>query len=160
VNFRFFAYSQIPIDIHRRIIIRSRDTMLICEASPPGQILLAIRQFNTREWYDCHETIEELWLGETGEMRNFLQGVLQVAVALHHWRNGNHGGAVSLLASGANYLKRVSDVCLWVDVAALIVDADRARRALEDLGKERMEALEASCIPLIRMKDVTGNESA
>ena len=124
--------------------------MLTCKESPPGQMLLAIRQFNTREWYECHETIEELWLGESGEMRDFLQGTLQISVALLHWRNGNHGGAVSLLASGVNYLKRVSDVCLWVDVPALIADSDRVRAALETLGKERMESLDSMLIPQIK----------
>ncbi|MFZ4859587.1 MAG: DUF309 domain-containing protein [Desulfuromonadaceae bacterium] len=124
--------------------------MLKCEDSPPGQLLLAIRQFNNREWYDCHETIEELWLGETGEMRNFLQGTLQISVALLHWRNGNHGGAVSLLASGVKYLKCVSDVCLWVDVSALIADSERVRISLEELGKERMGSLDSTRIPLIK----------
>ena len=124
--------------------------MLTCAESPPGQLLLAIRQFNSREWYDCHETIEEMWLGETGEMRNFLQGTLQISVAMLHWRNGNHGGAVSLLASGVNYLKRVSDVCLWVDVAALIADSDRVRVALETLGRDRMASMEAALIPQIK----------
>jgi hypothetical protein len=129
--------------------------MLTCEESPPGQILLAIRQFNNREWYDCHETIEELWLGESGEMKDFLQGVLQIAVALHHWRNGNHGGAVSLLVSGSNYLKRVSDVCLWVDVPALTADAEKVRIALEDLGTEGMAELEQSLIPRIQTVSVS-----
>ena len=128
--------------------------MLTCAESPPGQLLLAIRQFNSREWYDCHETIEEMWLGETGEMRNFLQGTLQISVALLHWRNGNHGGAVSLLASGVNYLKRVSDVCLWVDVQALIADSDRVRAALEALGRDRMESLDATLIPRIKTVSV------
>lgn len=124
--------------------------MLRCEESPPGQLLLAIRQFNGREWYECHETIEELWLGETGEMKDFLQGTLQISVALLHWRNGNFGGAVSLLTSGADYLKRVSDVCLWVDVPALIADSERVRAALEELGTERMESLESTLLPQIR----------
>jgi predicted metal-dependent hydrolase len=124
--------------------------MLKCEESPPGQLLLAIRQFNNREWYDCHETIEELWLGETGEMRNFLQGTLQISVALLHWRNGNHGGAVSLLKSGVKYLKCVSDVCLWVDVLALIADSERVRISLEELGTERMASLDSTHIPLIK----------
>ena len=121
-----------------------------CEESPPGQLLLAIRQFNSRDWYNCHETLEDLWLGETGEVRNFLQGALQIAVALHHWRNGNHGGAVSLLESGVKYLSRVSDACLWVDVAALIADADQVRGALVQLGKERMDSLDQALIPLIQ----------
>ena len=124
--------------------------MLTCEQSPPGQLLLAIRQFNNREWYDCHETIEDLWIGEKGEVRDFLQGIIQIAIALHHWRNGNYGGSVSLLAGGVAYLKRVSDVCMWVDVPALIADSDRARAALEELGKERMESLSQLLIPLIK----------
>lgn len=125
--------------------------MLKCEESPPGQLLLAIQQFNRREWYECHETIEELWLGEQGEMKDFLQGSLQIAVALLHLRNGNYGGAVSLLESGVNYLNRVSDICLWVDVAALIADAEKVRSALEELGRENMDSLDQSLIPLIKV---------
>jgi len=124
--------------------------MLLCEQSPPGQFLLAIRQFNNRQWFECHETIEELWISEEGEIRDFLQGTLQIAVALHHWRNGNHGGAVSLLASGVQYLERVAPVCFWVDVTVLIADANRLRAALELLGKESMATLDQSLIPLIR----------
>ncbi|MEI6208388.1 MAG: DUF309 domain-containing protein [Desulfuromonadales bacterium] len=128
--------------------------MRTCDQSPPGQLLLAIRQFNSRDWYECHETIEEMWLGETGEMKDFLQGSLQISVALLHWRNGNHGGAVSLLASGVNYLKRVPDVCLWVDVQSLIADSDSVRVALEELGKDRMDSLESSLIPKIKTVSV------
>ena len=134
--------------------------MRTCDQSPPGQFLLAIRQFNSREWYDCHETIEDLWLGETGEMKDFLQGTLQISVALLHWRNGNHGGAISLLASGVNYLKRVPDVCLWVDVPSLIADSTRVRIALEDLGKDRMELLESTLIPRIKTVSAARHSSA
>ena len=133
--------------------------MLTCDQSPPGQFLLAIRQFNSRDWYDCHETIEDLWLGETGEMKDFLQGTLQISVGLLHWRNGNHGGAVSLLASGVNYLKRVPDVCLWVDVPSLIADSDRVRVALEELGKDHMEMLESTLLPQIKTVSATRHSS-
>lgn len=125
-----------------------------CEEAPPGQLLLAIRQFNAREWHESHETLEDLWVGEVGEMRNFLQGTIQIAIALYHWRNGNYGGAVSLLAGGVGYLKRVSDVCLWVDVVRLINDADRMRVALEELGAGRIEQLDDALIP--RLLTVSG----
>ena len=121
-----------------------------CTDSPPGQLLQAIREFNNQEWFECHETVEDLWIGETGEVRDFFQGLIQVAVALHHWRNGNFGGAVSLLKGGAGYLRRVSGACQWVDVAALIADADRIRAALEELGVVRMADLDAELIPLIK----------
>jgi len=125
--------------------------MRFCEDSPPGQLLQAIRQFNIRDWYECHETLEELWVGEEGEVREFYQGILQVAVALHHWRNGNFGGAISLLNGGMTYLGRVSAVCQWVDVADFIASAGRVREALEQLGKENMAALDQALIPVLKV---------
>jgi predicted metal-dependent hydrolase len=121
-----------------------------CSESPPGQLLRAIREFNSREWFECHETMEELWIGEEGVVCDFYQGIIQIAVALHHWQNGNFGGAVSLLKGGAGYLGHVDEVCQWVDVAGLIADADRMRADLEKLGEERMADLEPGLIPLIR----------
>jgi predicted metal-dependent hydrolase len=121
-----------------------------CEDSPPGKLLQGIREFNSSEWFECHETVEDLWIGSEGEVRDFYQGIIQIAVALHHWRNGNFGGAVSLLKGGAGYLGRVAGVCQWIDVAGLIADACRMRAALEELGRERMESLDPSFIPLIK----------
>lgn len=121
-----------------------------CDDSPPGQLLQGIREFNRRDWHECHETVEELWIGESGEVRDFYQGIIQVAIALHHWRNGNFGGAVSLLKGGAGYLRRVSDCCQWVDVAGLIADADALRSALEECGKEQMASVDQTLIPQIR----------
>jgi predicted metal-dependent hydrolase len=126
-----------------------------CNDSPPGQLLQAIREFNGREWFECHETVEDLWIGEEGEIRDFYQGIIQIAVALHHWRNGNFGGAVSLLKGGAVYLGHVSDSCQWVDVAALIADADRMRTALERLGREHMGEINQTLIPRIKTVSVS-----
>jgi hypothetical protein len=120
-----------------------------CEDSPPGQLLQGIREFNNHEWFECHETVEDLWIGSEGETRDFYQGIIQIAVALHHWRNGNFGGAVSLLKGGAGYLRHVADQCLWVDVVKLIADADRLRGELETLGKDCMKTLAPRFIPRI-----------
>lgn len=125
-----------------------------CPDAPPGQLLLGIRQFNRGEWYECHETIEALWLSETGDVRNLYQGIIQIAIALHHWRNGNLGGSLSLLASGNGYLLRVPAVCLWVDVVGLMAQVDRVRLALERLGKERMDELDTELIPRLQTLSV------
>ncbi len=122
----------------------------MCEDSPPGQLLKGIREFNSGEWFECHETVEDLWIGSEGEIKDFYQGIIQIAVALHHWRNGNYGGALSLLKGGAGYLRHVSATCQWVDVERLITDAGRVRDALEALGKERMAELAPALIPTIR----------
>lgn len=121
-----------------------------CNESPPGQLLQGIREFNRGNWFECHETVEDLWIGAVGEVRDFYQGLIQIAVALHHWRNGNFGGAISLLKGGVEYLSRVADRCQWVDVATLIADSNRMLAVLEELGKERMESLDPGFIPRIQ----------
>jgi len=122
-----------------------------CEQSPPGELLRAIDEFNRGDWFDSHETLEDLWAGEVGEMRDFYQGILQVAVALHHWRGGNFKGAVSLLARGSEYLRRVRPVCQGVDVSGFVAAADRMREDLTALGAERMSVLDHSLIPRLRL---------
>lgn len=121
-----------------------------CTDSPSGALLQAFGEFNRAEWFECHETLEELWVGEEGEMRDFYQGVLQVAVALHHWREGNFGGAVRMLEGGTVYLRRVGKTCQQMDVSGLVVAADRMREELVRLGRERMAELEPALIPRMR----------
>jgi len=125
--------------------------MRCCDEFPSRQLMLAIRQFNGKEWFECHETLEDLWIGESGEMRDFYQGVLQVGVALHHWRNGNYRGAVSLFESGTGYLRKVQPICQRVAVAELIQDADKVWSALIELGPSRMAELDPQLIPKIRI---------
>ena len=123
--------------------------MPCCQQNPPEELRRAIAEFNRGDWFECHETLEELWVGSKGELRDFYQGVLQIAVALHHWRNGNFKGALILLASGCDCLNRVSSICLGVDVAGLVADAGELRQALNALGEQRMSELAAELIPKI-----------
>jgi predicted metal-dependent hydrolase len=126
-----------------------------CDESPPGELLQAFGEFNRGDWFECHETLEDLWVGQAGELRDFYQGVLQIAVALHHWRNGNFSGAVHLLESGVRYLRRVSPACQRIDVRQLIAAGDRLREALSLLGPDRMAELDLALIPKLRLVPAT-----
>ncbi|WP_298435762.1 DUF309 domain-containing protein [Geobacter sp.] len=121
-----------------------------CAEYPPEELLRGIGEFNAGEWFGCHETMEELWAGEQREVKYLYQGILQVAVALHHWREGNFRGALFLFGSAERLLGRVEPACQGVDTAALAADAGRLREALERLGEERMETLDPAFIPRIR----------
>lgn len=120
-----------------------------CHDAPSGQVLLGIRQFNNGEWYECHETLELLWISATGDLRNLYQGIIQLAIALHHWRNGNFNGTISLLDGGMEYLSKLPQICLWIDVAELLRQAESVKKQLEFLGKSGMAELDPSCIPKI-----------
>lgn len=127
-----------------------------CREKPSEELLQAIAEFNRGDWFECHETLEELWVGAKGELRDFYQGVLQLAVALHHWRNGNFKGALILLKSGSDCLSRVPPICLGVDAAGLRAGAGELHEALSALGEERMSELASALIPVIRPGNPTG----
>ena len=57
-------------------------------------------EFNAGYYFECHDTLEEAWAGIRGEARDFFQGLIQVSVGLYHWRNGNAGGAATMLERG------------------------------------------------------------
>ena len=121
-----------------------------CVAVPPEELLQAVAEFNRGDWFESHETLEELWVGAKGELRDFYQGMLQLAVAQHHWRNGNFKGALILLNGGADLLSRVAPVCQGVEVEALGADARRLHAELSALGEDRMAELPAPLILKVR----------
>lgn len=65
-----------------------------------------LAHFNTREFFEAHEVWEEVWLTEDEPERTFLQGLIQIAAAFHHYRRGNSEGAESLLAAGIVKISR------------------------------------------------------
>jgi len=85
-------------------------------------------QFNARGFFDAHETWEEIWLAAPEPDKTFLQGIIQVAAAFHHYCRGNAAGTQSLLAAG---LRKISK--FPADYRGLRLDAlcDEARCWLE-----------------------------
>lgn len=121
-----------------------------CTQPPPPQLLQGIREFNAGAYFACHETLEDIWIGERRAIRGFYRGILQVAAALLHLERGNYRGAVTLLGKGGGNLKPFTPRCQQVDVAGLLRDAARLREALEILGPERFRELDRGLIPHVR----------
>lgn len=66
--------------------------------------LKGIEYFNECEFFEAHETWEELWTEYRGEGRKFYQGLIQAAVALHHFGNGNLRGAKKVYLTSRGHL--------------------------------------------------------
>lgn len=86
-----------------------------------------------RDYFECHEVMEQLWLEEG---RNPLfQGLLQVAVGLYHHENGNLGGGVKLLTAALKKLEGCAPPeGLGIDLELLIADTRRHLSDLEQCG--------------------------
>lgn len=57
------------------------------------RVLRGLRDIHERRWFEAHEELELAWREAQGERRQFLQGLIQGAVALEHLRRGNPRGA-------------------------------------------------------------------
>ncbi len=79
--------------------------------------LAGILFFNERDFFEAHEVWEELWNESHGVERRFYQGLIQAAVSLFHFGNGNLGGAVKQYRSSYNYMKDCGSPFLGLDVA-------------------------------------------
>lgn len=67
--------------------------------------LLYLYYFNTkRDYYECHDVLEELWLDSQRDL--FLQGLIQVAVGLYHFKWKNRKGSILLFEGALPKLER------------------------------------------------------
>jgi len=72
-------------------------------------------------FFEVHEVLEEVWKTAAGDVRQALQGVIQIAVAYHHLAHGNLRGARSLLHEGRERLTKAAPAALpALDLAALV----------------------------------------
>lgn len=102
-------------------LISKGESRRTCRCDDPAPALLrrGVAQFNRGEYWDCHETLEELWRGEPDAVRYLYQGILLAAVGLLHRQRGNRRGATSKLRAGLARLEPYSPACMGLDIAAL-----------------------------------------
>ncbi len=91
-----------------------------------------IGQFNRGQFFEAHETWEEIWLAAQEPERTFLQGMIQVAAAFHHYFRGNRAGAKSLLEAGLKKLGSFQPVHRGIQLDLLCASAGEWIRDLSE----------------------------
>ncbi len=77
--------------------------------------LAGIVLFNRGDFFEAHEVWESIWLETSAPERRFYQGLIQAAVALCHFGNGNLRGAAKLYHSSRAYMERFASPYLGLD---------------------------------------------
>lgn len=93
-----------------------------------------IGQFNRGQFFEAHETWEEIWLAAPEPERTFLQGIIQLAAAFHHLQRGNRTGALSLLEAGLKKLDPFQPIHRGIQLDLLCASA---REWVRDLSEGR-----------------------
>jgi uncharacterized protein len=110
--------------------------MRAMDSSIPGEFWDAIEQFNSRQFYACHDTLEALWMEAPEPDRKFYQGVLQIAVACYHLSNQNVRGAVMLLGEGISRLSTYPNHYSGIQVFDLLAESTELLKSLQRLAFE------------------------
>ena len=84
------------------------------------RFLQGVAFFNECEFFEAHDAWEELWADYSGPSRRFYQGLIQVAVCLHHFGNGNIRGSKKLYFGCRSYLEEYQPHHHGVDVKGLL----------------------------------------
>ena len=105
---------------------------------------IALKRFNSAQWYPAHDAFEDLWHESNTPERNILQGLLQIAVAQFHLKQGNTNGATILFGEALGRLKRVGVKDLGLDIGRLCNSIEQRLLVLQNQGD-----LENSVTPFI-----------
>ncbi len=106
-----------------------------------------IEEFNRGLFFECHETLEAVWLEEHGEDRLFYQGIIQIAAGYYKLQQGVLIGAIKLWRTGLEKLEPYGAAHLGVDLASLVAPTkDNLVRAE---AAERQGAAVDLCAPQI-----------
>jgi predicted metal-dependent hydrolase len=84
------------------------------------EYLHGIALFNQGKFFDAHEVLEDVWRAAPHEEKKIWQGLIQVAVALHHYSTGNLVGMRSVLVRAMKNLSRHPRNFHGVEVSRLL----------------------------------------
>jgi|SRR4051812_37991297 predicted metal-dependent hydrolase len=91
-----------------------------------------IRLFNQGEFFEAHEALEDVWRAAPAPEKKFLQGLIQVAVALHHFGNGNLAGASSVMRRAFRNISLYPEGLGGIDSAELLRSIAEWQRTLDE----------------------------
>jgi hypothetical protein len=81
--------------------------------------------FNAGLFFEVHELLESDWRRATGDLKTILQGLIQVAVGLHHQAEGNIRGALTRLSAGNEKLLRFRPAAQGIDLEGFCTGVER-----------------------------------
>ena len=96
-----------------------------------GGLAAGLACYRNEEFFEAHEHWEDVWNHLQDPERSFLQGLIQVTVAMHHYQRANRAGALSLLERARRRLERCHARFGGIDVATLDANLQAWLRALQ-----------------------------
>jgi uncharacterized protein len=88
---------------------------------------LGLRQIERGDYFEAHETLEDVWRASEPAEKDFFQGLVHVAVAWYQAGRGNRVGCERQLEKAARRLTPFAPEHRGVDVAAFLRSVENAQ---------------------------------
>ena len=92
-----------------------------------------LEYYRSGDYFEAHESWEELWSDFYLEDRRFIQGLIQLSVSFVHLENNNLKGAKSLLNKCKEKFLEFNDTQRGISVRALLFEINQVNNAYERL---------------------------
>lgn len=90
-------------------------------SGPKGPYMAYFHFFNRQQFYEAHDILESLWLGErNGPNNNFYKALIQLAGAFVHLQKGRMKPAIALFKLSASYLEKYPSRHEGLDIAQVL----------------------------------------
>ncbi|HEV2275198.1 MAG TPA: DUF309 domain-containing protein [Acidobacteriaceae bacterium] len=106
-----------------------------------GALAEGLRLYRAGEYFRAHEEWESVWLAAGEPEKRFLQGLIQVTAAFHHWQRQNPRGTSLLLEAALLRIESYPESFGGLSVVALCGGIRASLNALET-GEE------PACVPI------------
>jgi predicted metal-dependent hydrolase len=101
----------------------------VAELDAPA-LARAVQLFDEGRYHEAHEVLDELWEATQGVDADFLKGLIQACIAMHHFQQGNLEGARKLYSGHRRYLGPYLPAHRGIDLEGFLAEMQRALRAV------------------------------
>jgi len=106
--------------------------------------------FNHGLFFEFHELLEEPWSRAQGPEKQFLQGLIQIAVGFYRLQARKVRGCLQLLREGEGKAAPFAPACLGLEVQEFLAGIAACRGAVARLGERAPDEFDWASIPLMR----------
>ncbi len=123
-----------------------------CNETLPPLVVEGLELFNSGEFYEAHEVLEEAWNDESQSIRNLYRGILQIDVGFYQLTRLSYNASIALLESGADLLEPFKPNCQGIEVAQFIEVVRQQRLEIIERGRVNIAGYDPATFPKIVYK--------
>ena len=92
-----------------------------------------LHHFKSKDYFEAHESWEDLWSDYYLEDRKFIQGLIQLSVSFVHLENNNMNGAKSLLRKAKEKFQLFSEIHRNINLDVLLNEIKLVENKYNDI---------------------------